>query len=59
MGVIFIIGGIALMLFWAGDIQKGKENSDYEKRAHDHPIVGCLPYLVGILLIGFGVYLLV
>ena len=59
MGAILIIAGIAIWFFWANDIKKGEEDFGHKRMIHDHPIGGCLPYIIAFALIGMGIYLLV
>lgn len=58
MGKPLIIIGIAIWYFWASDINKGKQHPEHRRLIHDHPIGGCLPFIIAFAFIGIGIYLL-
>ena len=59
MGIILIIIGVIIWYAWASDIQKGEQDFSHKRLIHDHPVGGCLPYIIAFGLIGLGIFLLV
>jgi len=58
MGVVLIILGIGIWIFWANDINKGKRNSEFYRNIHSHPAAS-LPFILSIILVIIGIVLLV
>ena len=59
MGEALIIIGIAIWYAWGSDFMKGEKDPSYKRAIHNHPIGGCIPFIIAFALIGIGIYLLV
>lgn len=58
MGIVLIIIGMLIALYWASDLKKGEKDTSQFRTLHTQPMGGCLPYAIAIGLIGLGIYLL-
>lgn len=56
MAVVLILLGIGIWFYWGQDIQKGNEDFGHKRPVHDTS-AGCIPFVIAIALIGFGIYL--